>query len=184
VYYVLVYCCLYIALCFQQWSNFWVHFQWLCNFCPKTLFQMDSETKRFEKGISELTIKKFLDSSKSIYFSFILCRQKNVKYGYVKNSCFKVFESWNFLESTWKKVWFESLKIIFFPLNSLLDSTFTLEEVEDILGNIASVVKTDIESELINASHTNVLLLKQIFSQAEKWHLNLNPDLAELENRF
>ena len=41
----------------------------------------------------------------------------------------------------------------------------------------------DVESELIASSHTNVLLLKQIFVQAQKWHLNLDADLDELENR-
>ena len=30
----------------------------------------------------------------------------------------------------------------------------------------------------------NVLLLQQIFRQAEKWHLDLDADLANLENRF
>ena len=41
----------------------------------------------------------------------------------------------------------------------------------------------DVESELIASSHTNVLLLKQVFVQAQKWHLNLDADLDELENR-
>jgi leucine zipper transcription factor-like protein 1 len=65
-----------------------------------------------------------------------------------------------------------------------LDSTFTLEEVEDVLSDISNEVSTEIESELINSAHTNVLLLQQIFKQAEKWHLNLDADLAELENRY
>ena len=69
------------------------------------------------------------------------------------------------------------------PVIRLLDSTFTLEEVEDILTDISNEVSTEVESELINSAHTNVLLLQQIFRQAEKWHLNLEADLAELENR-
>lgn len=66
----------------------------------------------------------------------------------------------------------------------LLDSTFTLEEVEDVLSDLSNEVATEVESELINSSHVNVLLLQQIFKQAEKWHLNLDANLADLENRF
>ena len=29
-----------------------------------------------------------------------------------------------------------------------------------------------------------MLLLQQLFGQGEKWHLNLDTDLSELENRF
>ena len=42
----------------------------------------------------------------------------------------------------------------------------------------------DDNDELLNTSHTNILLLKQLFSQAEKWHLNLDTDMSELENRY
>ena len=76
---------------------------------------------------------------------------------------------------------------------------------------ISEAVSSEIETELINASHTNVLLLRQVrfhfgqkqaktmpviqmsskektskmqvFGQGEKWHLNLETDLSELENR-
>ncbi|XP_023321990.1 leucine zipper transcription factor-like protein 1 [Eurytemora carolleeae] len=41
----------------------------------------------------------------------------------------------------------------------------------------------EVETELINTAHTNVLLLQQLFTQAEKWHLNLDTDLSQLENR-
>ena len=44
-------------------------------------------------------------------------------------------------------------------------------------------VSSEVETELINSAHTNILLLKQLFSQAEKWHLNLDTDTSELENR-
>lgn len=37
--------------------------------------------------------------------------------------------------------------------------------------------------ELINTAHTNVLLLRQLFSQAEKFYLRLQSDISELENR-
>ena len=104
-----------------------------------------------------------------------------------------------------------------------MDDTFTLEEVpyilltihlripnpkskldknqvEEVVEAISEAVTSEIETELINASHTNVLLLrqvmiqfskqgintkvpKQVFGQGEKWHLNLETDLSELENR-
>ena len=66
----------------------------------------------------------------------------------------------------------------------LLEDTYTLEEVKELLGNIEDVIRADIETELIYSSHTNVLLLKQVFEQAEKWHLNLQTNMSELENRY
>ena len=81
-----------------------------------------------------------------------------------------------------------------------MDDTFTLDEVEEVIKAVTEVfllhyhhyslqtiieaVANEIESELINSAHTNVLLLQQLFSQGEKWHLNLDTDLSELENRF
>ena len=44
-------------------------------------------------------------------------------------------------------------------------------------------VSVEVEAELLSAAHTNVLLLQQVFAQAQKWHLDLDADLAELENR-
>ncbi|KAK2564839.1 Leucine zipper transcription factor-like protein 1 [Acropora cervicornis] len=68
--------------------------------------------------------------------------------------------------------------------NSLLvEDTYTLDEVTDMLDGLCSVVRGEVESELINSAHTNVLLLRQVFSQAEKWHLKLQADISELENR-
>ena len=66
----------------------------------------------------------------------------------------------------------------------LLDDTFTIEEVEDILKDIDAMVETEVETELFGAARTNVLLLQQIFLQAEKWHLDLDADLSALENRY
>ena len=72
-------------------------------------------------------------------------------------------------------------------------------QVEEVVEAISEAVSSEIETELINASHTNVLLLRQVrfhfgqmakpvfkmqvFGQGEKWHLNLETDLSELENR-
>ena len=66
----------------------------------------------------------------------------------------------------------------------LLDDTYTIEEVEDILKDINDLIQFEAESELISAAHTNALLLQQIFCQAQKWHLDLDADLSALENRF
>ena len=45
------------------------------------------------------------------------------------------------------------------------------------------MVRADVESEFIDSNHTNCLLLRQLFKQAEKWHLKLNVDTSELENK-
>ena len=63
------------------------------------------------------------------------------------------------------------------------DDTFTVAEVEEIIEAVNESVTSEVENELINSAHTNILLLKQLFSQAEKWHLNLDTDMSELENR-
>ena len=65
----------------------------------------------------------------------------------------------------------------------LHEDTFTVEEVEEMIDGLMSVVKGAVDTELLNASHTNVLLLVQLFSQAEKWHLKLQADISELENQ-
>eukprot|EP00794_Sanderia_malayensis_P003141 gene3141-3609_t len=67
--------------------------------------------------------------------------------------------------------------------DSRLEDTYTFDEVIEMLDSLCSVVKGEVELELTNASHTNVLLLRQLFSQAEKWHLKLQADISELENR-
>ena len=65
----------------------------------------------------------------------------------------------------------------------LMENTYTDDEVREMLTDIGNVIASEIECELINSSHTNVLVLQQVFAQAQKWHLDLDADLAELENR-
>ncbi|XP_063306683.1 leucine zipper transcription factor-like protein 1 isoform X1 [Pelobates fuscus] len=65
----------------------------------------------------------------------------------------------------------------------LVEETFTVDEVSDMLQGLQAVVHSEIELELINHAHTNVLLLRQLFTQAEKWYLKLQTDISELENR-
>uniref|UniRef100_M3ZHU5 Leucine zipper transcription factor-like protein 1 n=1 Tax=Xiphophorus maculatus TaxID=8083 RepID=M3ZHU5_XIPMA len=64
----------------------------------------------------------------------------------------------------------------------LVEDTFTVDEVREMLDGLQMVVRGEVEMELINTAHTNVLLLRQIFSQAEKFYLRLQSDISELEN--
>lgn len=66
----------------------------------------------------------------------------------------------------------------------LHEDTFTVDEVEEMLNGLQAIVKGSVETELLNAAHTNVLLLVQLFTQAEKWHLKLQSDISELENQY
>lgn len=65
----------------------------------------------------------------------------------------------------------------------LVEDTFTMDEVKDMLDGLQVVVRGEVETELINTAHTNVLLLRQLFTQAEKFYLRLQSDISELENR-
>lgn len=65
----------------------------------------------------------------------------------------------------------------------LVEETYTADEVSDMLEGLQAVVRGEVEMELINTAHTNVLLLRQLFSQAEKYYLKLQTDVSELENR-
>ena len=49
---------------------------------------------------------------------------------------------------------------------------------------LEAVVRGDVESELLHIDHCSVLLLKQLCAQADKWHLKLQPDISELQNRY
>uniref|UniRef100_A0A8C8D1X2 Leucine zipper transcription factor-like protein 1 n=1 Tax=Oncorhynchus tshawytscha TaxID=74940 RepID=A0A8C8D1X2_ONCTS len=62
--------------------------------------------------------------------------------------------------------------------------TFTVDEVRDMLHGPKLVVRGEVETELVNTAHTNMLLLRQLFSQAEKFYLRLQTDISELENRW
>lgn len=64
----------------------------------------------------------------------------------------------------------------------LVEETYTSEEVQQILDGLCTVVRAEVESELINSTHTNVVLLRQLCKQAEQWHLQLQADMSELED--
>ena len=59
----------------------------------------------------------------------------------------------------------------------------TGDEVREMLDGLCGVVKAEVDSELINSAHTHAILLRQLFQTADRWHLNLEPKISELENR-
>uniref|UniRef100_A0A8C4NN94 Leucine zipper transcription factor-like protein 1 n=2 Tax=Eptatretus burgeri TaxID=7764 RepID=A0A8C4NN94_EPTBU len=65
----------------------------------------------------------------------------------------------------------------------LVDGMFTAEEVCELLDELGDVLRSELESELIHTAHTNVLLLRQLLAQAQRWHLTLQADVSTLENR-
>ncbi|XP_073468170.1 leucine zipper transcription factor-like protein 1 [Aquarana catesbeiana] len=65
----------------------------------------------------------------------------------------------------------------------LTEDTYTAEEVTDLLSGLQAAVLSEVELELLNSAHTNVLLLQQLFLQSQHWHLTLHTDVSELENR-
>ena len=67
-------------------------------------------------------------------------------------------------------------------LHTLLPS-HTGDEVREMLDGLCGVVKAEVDSELINSAHTHAILLRQLFQTADRWHLNLEPKISELENR-
>eukprot|EP00049_Salpingoeca_infusionum_P018950 m.359456 g.359456 ORF g.359456 m.359456 type:complete len:268 (+) comp18583_c0_seq1:76-879(+) len=64
----------------------------------------------------------------------------------------------------------------------LQDSTYTVEDVSDMIEGLSVVISSDVESELIRSAHANALLLQQVFTQAEKWKLNMNLDMGQMED--
>ena len=62
-----------------------------------------------------------------------------------------------------------SLKVLALKINQL--QTHPFQELNQ-------VVRADVESEFLDSNHTNCLLLRQLFKQAEKWHLKLNIDTS------
>lgn len=71
----------------------------------------------------------------------------------------------------------------FFFFISLIDETYTKEEVKSILNNLEKVLVKEIECELSAFTNTNLLMMYQFFQQAEKWHLRLTADISEMQNK-
>ncbi|XP_076043955.1 leucine zipper transcription factor-like protein 1 [Oratosquilla oratoria] len=65
----------------------------------------------------------------------------------------------------------------------LNEDNYTSDEVSELLDSLSSVVYAEVEGELLHASHTNSVLLSDLFAQAQKWHLNLHSDTSNLEDK-
>jgi len=63
------------------------------------------------------------------------------------------------------------------------DDMYTIDEVSEMLDSLESVVRAEIESELIFTAHTNVLLISQILQQAEEHRVSVGVDVSKLEDR-
>jgi leucine zipper transcription factor-like protein 1 len=63
------------------------------------------------------------------------------------------------------------------------ETTFTVDEVEELIGDLWDRTREEIDTELTYQSHTYVLLLRQLLLQAEHWHLKMQIDMSELENK-
>uniref|UniRef100_M3YSD2 Leucine zipper transcription factor-like protein 1 n=1 Tax=Mustela putorius furo TaxID=9669 RepID=M3YSD2_MUSPF len=66
--------------------------------------------------------------------------------------------------------------------NRVVEETFTVKEVSEVLRGLQAVVYSELEFEFINTAHTSVLPLWQLFSQA-KWCLKPQTDISKDENR-
>jgi len=64
------------------------------------------------------------------------------------------------------------------------DDMYTIDEVSEMLDSLESVVRAEIESELIFTAHTNVLLVSQILDQAQTRDVNMDVDVFKLEDRL
>ena len=60
---------------------------------------------------------------------------------------------------------------------------YTIDEVSEMLDSLESVVRAEIESELIFTAHTNVLLINQILHQAQTRDVSVDVDVFKLEDR-
>ena len=63
------------------------------------------------------------------------------------------------------------------------DDTYTVDEVSEMLDSLESVVRAEIESELIYTARTNVLLVNQILRQAQTHDVDVAVDVFKLEDR-
>jgi len=64
------------------------------------------------------------------------------------------------------------------------DDTFSSEEVGDMLDSLSETLKADLTRNLQRVSHSNVVLLRQLFAQAEDKNANLSVDTSYLEDEL
>eukprot|EP01052_Picozoa_sp_SAG31_P009649 SAG31_NODE_511_length_14722_cov_14.770499_15_plen_74_part_00 len=70
-----------------------------------------------------------------------------------------------------------------FVVGRLLEDSYSDSDVRDILDSLCSVVKADMAKELEHNYHTHILVLQQLFKQAEGMDLNFSVDVSQLENQ-
>jgi leucine zipper transcription factor-like protein 1 len=63
------------------------------------------------------------------------------------------------------------------------DEVYSGDEVRSMITALQDSVVSEVETELTDSAHTNVLLLQQLLSNAEQWHLTLTTNISELEDR-
>eukprot|EP00276_Gloeochaete_wittrockiana_P003512 CAMPEP_0184656472 /NCGR_PEP_ID=MMETSP0308-20130426/16532_1 /TAXON_ID=38269 /ORGANISM="Gloeochaete witrockiana, Strain SAG 46.84" /LENGTH=317 /DNA_ID=CAMNT_0027093621 /DNA_START=9 /DNA_END=962 /DNA_ORIENTATION=- len=71
-----------------------------------------------------------------------------------------------------------------FKESRLQDSTYTVNEVQKLFSDLAAIVKSSVQTDLQNMSNAMVLLLRQLFSQAEKQYVSLDVDAGSLEDKL
>jgi leucine zipper transcription factor-like protein 1 len=64
------------------------------------------------------------------------------------------------------------------------NEVYSGDEVKTLLIDLQDVIRGEVETELNDSIHTNVLLVQQLLAQAEEWHLTLTANINELENRY
>lgn len=55
--------------------------------------------------------------------------------------------------------------------------------MKNILNGLERTITNEIKCELSAYTSTNLLMMYQFFQQAEKWHLRLNVDISEIQNK-
>eukprot|EP00047_Mylnosiga_fluctuans_P017374 m.60809 g.60809 ORF g.60809 m.60809 type:complete len:241 (-) comp7048_c0_seq1:114-836(-) len=65
----------------------------------------------------------------------------------------------------------------------LNEDTFTADEVASMIDGLSAVVHADVETELIDSAHSNVIILRQLFTQAAQSQLTLRPDISQAEQK-
>lgn len=63
------------------------------------------------------------------------------------------------------------------------EAMMTVDEVNEFFEEFLDMIEREFEQEITHQYRVNALLIKQLFQQAEKWFLKLNPNFDQLENR-
>lgn len=71
-----------------------------------------------------------------------------------------------------------------FFLDRLLDSSYSVQEVQDILASVKASVKTTVKTESSNLTHATTELLRQVFQQADYLGMTLKLDISSIENEY